>query len=189
MIFLVLGILLWSGAHMFKRLFPDYRANLDKKAGRAAKGIIGVFILLSVGLIVFGFRSADYIHVWSPPPFTIHINNLLMLLAIYLFGVASGRKRKVWLGTKIRHPMLTAVKVWATAHLIANGDLASIVLFAGILLWAVAEIVLINHAKPVWKRPKQAGPEMEVRVIGVSFAAFVGIASIHLWFGIYPFGG
>ena len=37
----------------------------------------------------------------------------------------------------LKHPMLVGVKLWALAHLLANGDLASIILFGAILAWAV----------------------------------------------------
>ena len=88
-------------------------------------------------LIVIGYRAAPFVAVYTPPAWTIHVNNLAMLGAVLLFGAGHPRGRvRTWL----RHPMLTGVIIWALAHLLVNGDLASIVLFGGLGLWAAVSI-------------------------------------------------
>jgi hypothetical protein len=80
----------------------------------------------------------------------VGINNLLMVLAIYLYA-ASGAKSA--LARKMRHPQLIAVKTWALAHLLVNGDLPSLILFGGLLAWAVVSVILINRAQRDWTPP------------------------------------
>lgn len=181
MTLLILGLLLWSGAHLFKRLAPDAHASM----GGAGKGVVALASLAAIVLMVIGYRGADVVMLWSPPAFLTHINNLLMILAIYLF-VASGAK--TWITTKIRHPQLTAVKTWSVAHLLVNGDLASLVLFGGLLAWAVVAVILINRSSEVWV-PEHGWPVRNelLAVIGtVVVLAVVGF--IHNWLGYWPYG-
>jgi len=84
--------------------------------------------------------------------------------------------------------MLTAVKTWAFAHLLVNGDRAEMVLFAGMMAWAVISVILINRQEPAWVRPA-AGPLRNDLIYGViSLAVFGIIASLHARFGLWPFG-
>lgn len=185
MIYLILGLAIWVGAHFFKRLMPDLRASL----GDAGKGVVAVAIVISLVLIVIGYRSADFIPVWSPPSFFGHINNLLMLVAFYVYGAGAAKGAKVWLGTKLRHPQLTATAIWAGAHLLANGDLASILLFGVMLAWALVSIRLINAAEGPWETPAQAPFKKEIVHTAISLVLFVVVAGIHAWLGVSPFGG
>lgn len=181
MTLLILGLILFSGAHLFKRLAPARRAAI----GAAGKGLVALAVVAGIVLMVVGYRSAPYLDVWSPPEFLTHVNNLLMLIAVFLLGVGNvpGVVR-----TKMRHPMLGSVKVWALAHLLVNGDLASIVLFGGMLAWAVVNLILINKAEPTWQRPV-AGPVRNDLIYGVvSLLLFVAITFVHTWLGVSPFG-
>ena len=181
MVLLILGVLVWSGAHLFKRLLPAKRAAM----GAAGKGVVAVASLAGIVLMVIGYRSAPYIGVWTPPAFLTHVNNLLMLVAVFLLGIGN-----MWgmVRTKLRHPMLGAVKVWALAHLLVNGDLASIILFGGLLAWAVVSLILINKAVPVWVRPAPGPVRNDVIFAGVSLLFYAAIAFIHTGLGVSPFG-
>ena len=181
MILLILGLILYSGSHLFKRLAPDRRAAM----GDAGKGIVALVSLAGIVLMVIGYRMAPYIEVWSPPRFLIHVNNLLMVIAVFLLGIGN-----MWgvVRTKIRHPMLTAVKVWALAHLLVNGDLASIVLFGGMLGWAVLSVILINKAEGAWVRPEVGPVRNDLIFVAISLLVFGGIAFVHTWLGVSPFG-
>lgn len=181
MTLLILGLILFSGSHLFKRLLPDRRAAM----GNVGKGVVSVVSLAAIVLMVIGYRGADFIPVWTPPAFLTHLNNLLMLIAVFLLNV--GYSHGV-LRSKLRHPMLGAVKVWALAHLLVNGDLASIVLFGGMLAWAVISLILINKAEPAWQRPS-AGPFRNDFIYGVvALLVFGAIAYVHTWLGVSPFG-
>ena len=186
MILLVIGLALWIAAHVFKRVAPGRRAELQVRMGDASKGIFGVAIIASIVLMTIGYKAADGPFWWGRSPMTTGINNLLMLVAFYLYA-ASGMKTRIT--RAIRHPQLTGFSAWAVGHLLVNGDPASLVLFGGLLLWALAEIALINAAEPEWHPPVPApmGKEIGAVVGAVVVMAVVGL--IHGWVGPWPFGG
>lgn len=181
MILLILGLLLWWGAHLFKRLAPDARARL----GGRGKGLMAGVLLVSVVLMVIGYRGADGPVWWGRTPMWTGINNLLVLAGFYLFA-ASGMKTRVTRLT--RHPQLIGFSLWAVAHLLVNGDLASVVLFGGLLVWALLEMVLINRAEPEWTPPPPAPVAKEVRAVVGGVVVFAVVAGIHAWLGYNPFG-
>ena len=179
---LVLGLLIWVGAHIFKRVAPDQRAAM----GDTGKGVVAVALLISLGLMIWGYRGAEFIPVWYPPAFLTHVNNLLMLIAVFVFGMSATTGR---LRGKMRHPQLTAVKIWAVAHLLVNGDVASIILFGGLLAWAVLEVILINRAVPVWDRPQPGEAKKDVLLVVITLVAYGVMTAIHAWLGVWPFPG
>ncbi|WP_223426487.1 NnrU family protein [Tateyamaria pelophila] len=182
MTLLILGLILWILAHYFKRLAPDLRASL----GNAGKGIIAILIVASIVAMVYGYKWAPFINVWYPPTFMVHINNLLMLIAFFVYGMSATTGR---LRGKMRHPQLTAVKIWAVAHLLVNGDLASIILFGGLLAWAVGSVILINRAEPDWQRPAPGPAKKDVILVVITLVMFSVVAAIHVWLGVWPFPG
>ena len=183
MTLLILGLLLWVAAHYFKRLMPDARAALGDKG----KGLVAVAVVASVVMMILGYRSAEYVDVWTPPAFLVHVNNTLMLLAFWVYGSSAAKGAKVWPANKIRHPQLTAVKIWALAHLLVNGDLASIILFGGLLGWAVGSDILINRAEPDWTPPPIAGPATKERLLVITLVLYGVVAAVHVWLGVWPF--
>lgn len=183
MILLILGVLLWIGAHWFKRLAPDAREAL----GDRGKGIVALLILVSLALMIVGYRSADFIPIWSPPSFMTHLNNAAMLLAFWVFGSSAAKGAKAWPAYKTRHPQLLAVKIWAAAHLLVNGDLASIILFGGMLAWAVGSVILINRAVPDWTAPAPAGRPTYIRLAVISLVFFAVVSAVHMLLGVSPF--
>lgn len=181
-VLLILGVALWWAAHLFKRIAPARRAAM----GDAGKGAVAVALLVSIVLMVIGFRMADYIHVWSPPAFMIHINNLLVLIAIWLMSPA-GTKGLIL--NKVRHPMLAGFRAWAIAHLLVNGDLASIILFGGLFLWAVVAVVAINRAEPTWTAGKPGTLAKDAMFFAGSVVLMAVIGYVHGWLGYWPFPG
>ena len=181
MILLILGVLLWAGAHGFKRLAPGPRARL----GQPGKGLVSVLLLVSVGLMVVGYRGAPYVPVWEPPEALRHVNNLLMVVAFYVFGVGAA---KGTLSARLRHPQLTGFGIWATAHLLVNGDLAAIVLFGGLLAWAVVEAQLLNRAVP-WTPPAAVSLRGDAVALILGLVLLSIAAGVHIWLGVNPFGG
>ena len=181
MILLMLGLALWWAAHLFKRLAPGPRLAL----GDAGKAVVAVAVVASVVLMVIGYRGADVVPLWEPPAFLRHVNNLLMLLAFYLYA-ASGMKTRIT--GVIRHPQLTGFKTWAVAHLLVNGDLASVVLFGGLLAWAVAAVITINRAEPRPAPPPPAPLANEIGALVGSWLVLAVVGGIHIWLGYNPFG-
>jgi hypothetical protein len=88
----------------------------------------------------------------------------------------------------IRHPQLTAVKTWAVAHLLVNGDLAALILFGGLLAWAVVSVIVINRATPDWTPPPPAPMGREVAAAVGAIVVLGAIMGIHSWLGVQPWG-
>ncbi|MEN8892358.1 NnrU family protein [Planktotalea arctica] len=181
MTLLIAGLILWTVTHYFKRLMPAQRAAMGAKG----RGPIAVLIVVSLLMMIFGYRWAEFISVWSPPSFFTHINNLLMLIAFFVFGMSATTGR---LRGKMRHPMLLAVKIWAVAHLLVNGDLASIILFGGMLAWAVGSVILINRSEE-WNRPAPGDAKKDKLLVIITLVTFTITALIHYALGVSPFGG
>lgn len=176
MLLLSLGLILWIAPHFLKRLAPGLRESW----GERGKGAIALLIVIGVVLMVIGYRSADFVPLYDPLPGMGHANNTLMLISVFLFGVG-GTKGTLY--TRMRHPMLTGQILWAVAHLLVNGDLASVVLFGGIGLWALVQMVLINLAGP-WVRPAGGrGLKGDAMNLVGTLVLFGVIALIHQWLG------
>lgn len=180
MTLLILGVALWMAAHFFKRAMPEQRAAMGDKG----KGLVTLGIVASIVLMVIGYRAAPFINVWYPPSFMVHINNLLVLLAIWMMSPA-GKKGLIL--NKVRHPMLAGFKAWAFAHLLVNGDLASIILFGGLLAWAVIEVIVINKAEPDWTPGAPGTLAKDAMFLAASVVLLVIIGMIHGWLGPWPF--
>ena len=186
MALLILGLGLWWAGHLFPIYLPDRRAAARKRLGeKLYKSAFALVAWTAVVAMLAGYRGADLVVVWFSPPWTMHLNNLLMLIAIFLFSakfIKSGVRRH------IRHPMLAGVKVWAVAHLLVNGDLASIVLFGGLLGWAVVAMIGSNRRDGEWQRPAKGGVAALARHGVISVVVFLAIVATHgLLFGVYTF--
>lgn len=150
MTILVLGILIFLGVHTLTTL-RDARSGVIARIGEGPyKGLYSLASLLGFILIVYGFnsyRDAGYIQVWDPPAGMRHATMLLMWPAMICLVAAyvPGAIKRV-----LKHPMLVAVKLWALAHLLVNGDLGSMILFGSFLAWAVYDRISV-------KRREQAG--------------------------------
>ena len=109
-----------------------------------------------------------------------------MLIAIFMLSPA-GKRGKVLNG--LRHPMLTGFKIWAAAHLLVNGDLASLILFGGLLAWAVIEVITINKSEPDWQ-PNEKGTIAKDAMFFVASIVLLGVIGyIHGLIGPSPFPG
>lgn len=181
-IILVLGVGLWWAAHLFKRIAPTRRAAM----GDAGKGAVAAAIGVGIVLMVIGYRGTDFVPVWNPPAFMVHINNLLMLIAIYMLSPAPKRGKLL---QGMRHPMATGFSIWAVAHLLVNGDLASLILFGGLLIWAVVTVRFVNAATPAWT-PNTGGSYAKDAMFAVGSVVLLGVIGwVHNWLGVWPFPG
>lgn len=181
LLLLLAGLALWAGAHFFKRIAPGPRARM----GNGGKGVVAVALIGSIFLMVRGYGGMDFIPVWSPPAFLTGINNLLVLVAFYLFGAGPA---KASLTRNMRHPMLAGMKTWAIAHLLVNGDLASIILFGGLLAWAVAEVIVINRSEPGWTGREGTSRAGDIKALVVAVILVGAVGYIHGLIGPSPFG-
>jgi uncharacterized membrane protein len=187
MAWLWLGVIVWSLVHAMPALAPGLKANLVQRLGEGPyKGAFALSIAFSIILMVIGWRSATPDFVYEPPAIGRHLAMLLMLIAFLLFAFSHGKSN---VKRFIRHPQLTAVVVWAIAHLLANGDSRSVLLFGVIGIWALIEMVLINRrdGAPVLPEPRPLSAELKPVVIGV--VLYVVFILAHPWlFGVSPIG-
>lgn len=179
---LILGLALWWLSHLFKRVAPGARARLGVMPG---KMLVTVLSLAAIGLMVIGYRRAGFEPVYRPLEGMGHLNNLLMLVSVFLLGVPHS---KGIVKTKLRHPMLAAVIVWAVAHLLVNGDMASVVLFGGIGVWAAVSMVLIN-AQESWTPPPRGRLKSDLIGLAIAVVVYAVISGLHIWLGRNPFLG
>ncbi|PUB16392.1 NnrU family protein [Yoonia sediminilitoris] len=184
MTLLISGVALWWAAHLFKRLLPGVRAGL----GTAGYPVMAVLIILSIVLMVLGYRSADGAFYWGRSPAMVGINNLLMIVAFYFYAASAAKGAKIWLGTKVRHPQLTGFSIWAVSHLLVNGDSPSFILFGGLLIWAIVEILIINAQEGPWQRPPRAPVKKEITAVVVTIVVVVVVMGIHYALGVPPWG-
>ncbi|HQT40061.1 MAG TPA: NnrU family protein [Acidocella sp.] len=161
MLILILGLFLFLGVHSFT-MSRRWRAwAIDKVGLRYYKFSYMAKSFIGLGLIIWGFsryRHAGLITVWNPPYALHYLNFVLMWLAIVsLFSIGPNpSKIRGW----VRHPMITAVKFWALAHLLVNGDLGGMLLFGSFLAWAVADRISLkkrgDYGAPRHKKFTQA---------------------------------
>jgi len=145
---LVLGLAIFLGCHIVTRM-SGVRASLIAKNGeKLYRALYSLVALMGLALIVHGFgvyRASGMIPVWDPPRWMPHLVILLMWPAMILLvasNINAPGRIKAW----AKHPMLLTVKIWATAHLLANGDLGSIILFGTFLAWAVWARIMLKRA-------------------------------------------
>jgi uncharacterized membrane protein len=142
MTLLIVGIVVFLGVHLLPT-FPDVRERLIGGLGENGyKALFSILSILGFVLIVWGFARAPVIQVWSPPYWTRYVAMVLML-PVFILLIAAYVPGQI--KAKVKHPFLVAIKTWALAHLIANGDLASIVLFGSFLAYAVLDRIALKR--------------------------------------------
>jgi uncharacterized membrane protein len=174
MLLLILGLVLFLGTHALS-MVRDVRSGLIERLGEGGyKGAYTAVSLIGFGLIIYGFgayRASGWIQIWSPPVWTKHLA-LLLNLPIFVLLAATNSGGRIHVAVK--HPMLLAVKIWATAHLISNGDLGGILLFGGFLAWAVMARISLK---------RRAGVTLPVARGGFTTRDWTAIgAGLVLWF-------
>ena len=154
MTILIIGLAIFLGIHSISIVAPAWRDRMAEKLGNGWRAIYAILSIIGFVLIIKGYviARANPVVVYTPPLWLHHVTAALMifvfplLLATYLPGRIK---------TLFKHPMLNAVKFWATAHLLANGTLNDIVLFGCFLLWAIADRISVKR-RPV--RPLKTFP-------------------------------
>jgi uncharacterized membrane protein len=180
MALLIVGLVIFLGTHVFT-MARGPRARLIGRIGEGPyKGLYSLVALAGIVLISVGYsryRAYDWIDVWHPPVWTRHLA-LLLVWAAFVMVVAAYFPGRI--KTALKHPMLAGVKLWAFAHLLANGDLGSILLFGSILAWAVAARISVKrrsvaqaHAGPA---AAPAGLRNDVLAVAIGTVAYFGFA-------------
>ncbi|MCB1687529.1 MAG: NnrU protein [Halioglobus sp.] len=184
MVLLTLGILLFAFVHFIPSLAPALKTNALTRLGEGGyKGIFSLLLLGSFGLIIFGWRSVEPSAVYLPPPGLHKVALGLLALAFLLMAVSARNSR---LKLLIRHPQLTGVALWGFSHLLLNGDNRSIVLFGGMLVWAVIEIFAINRREGVWIKTAPPSWGAEVVTLVIAAVTIAVVVYIHPWISGMP---
>jgi uncharacterized membrane protein len=174
---MILGLAAFLGIHTLPAQ-RDQRARIIGAMGEGGYKIgYALVSLAGLALIIWGFahyRATGWIDVWDPPKALKHITVALMLPAVILV-VASFIRGRIY--TTVKHPMLAGIKLWAAAHLLANGDLGSIILFGSFLGWAVFDRISLKRRPDAGAPPiPVGGPGNDLIAVGVGLIAYLALA-------------
>lgn len=191
MIPLILGLLLFLGAHSVRLVAPAWREAAIARIGTGAwKGLYSLVSLAGLILVVWGYglARADPILLWAPPSGLKHAASLGVLLAFVLVLAAYVPRNHVrgWAGG---HPMFLGTALWAVAHLLASGWLHGVILFAAFGLWAMSGFVLARR-RPMLPAASAPSPiSTALLLIAAAAAWYVFARQAHVWLmGVSPFG-
>jgi uncharacterized membrane protein len=189
MITLIAGLIIFLGVHSVSIINEPWRDRMVEKIGLWPwKGLYSALSLVGFILIVNGYEIASITTpiLYYPPLWLQHLS-LLLLVPVFILLIAAympGRIKQA-----VTHPMLTAVKLWALAHLLANGSLADVALFGSFLLWAVLDRISFRRrvARPIPGAP--VSPKNDAIAIGAGLLLYLAfLLWLHkLLFGVSPY--
>lgn len=182
MTLLVLGLLIFLGVHTFATM-RTARAGVISKIGEGGyKAAFSVIALVGLIVIIWGYgayRASGYTIVWDPPVWTRHLAMLLMWFAFVFITAAYTPKGKI--KTALKHPMLVAIKTWALAHLLANGDLGSMILFGAFLAWAVFDRIAVKRRGGVPLDPVAGFNKGDIMALVIGTILYLAMFGAHRW--------
>ena len=192
MAILILGLVLFLGVHSIRIVADGWRtATIGRIGVLPWKAVYALLSIVGFVLIVWGFGLARQqpVQLWLPPRGMRHLASLLTLVAFILLAAAYVPRNAI--KARLHHPMVLGVKVWALAHLLANGNVAHVVLFGAFLVWAVlsfrAARARDRAARTVYPAGTPAGTAITVVVGAAAWAVFAFWAH-GLLIGIRPVG-
>ncbi len=180
MTLLVAGLILFVVVHSLRIFADDWRSQMVARLGPMAwKGLISLASLVGIIMMSKGYAAARAAPVvlWQLPVWLSHLVSLLTLAAFILFVAAYIPKNKI--KSQLGHPMVISVKIWAFSHLLANGSLADLVLFGGLLAWAVMSF------RAARQRDRRDGVVRPAGAMGPTLAAVAVGGAIWAWFAFY----
>ena len=169
MTYLIAGVLLWSLVHLLPSAMTRVRSALVRKTGEPVyKAGFGILIIISVLLMIKGWKLLPDEKLFQPFGWADELCLLLMLATSVLFFAPYMQTN---ISRFLRHPQLTGVVLWGVGHVLATGQLRSLVLFGGLGAWAVLEIILINQREGAWQKPEPASlrSELKLAIAGMCF--------------------
>jgi uncharacterized membrane protein len=186
MTILILGIVLFLGVHVFSTLRGPRAALLEKYGPQTYKAAYSAVAGLGLVLIIWGFsryRAEGLIPVWTPPGWTRHLAMPLVWFAFV--AIASRRAPPSRIRGWLRHPTLVAIKSWAAAHLLVNGDLGGMILFGSFLSFAVYDRIAVKRRGDLGAGRLDAFTKGDAIALGAGTAIFALILFLHPWlFGV-----
>jgi uncharacterized membrane protein len=139
---LILGIIIFISIHLVP-ISPLKNILINRLGENKYKGLFSLIALVGLLIIIYGFSNADFYLIWNPLPYSKEIALALMPISIVLLAAANMQTN---IKRFIKHPMLIGTLIWSFVHLIANGDLRSIILFASFGVYAIIDIIFSNKA-------------------------------------------
>ncbi|MEP5764220.1 MAG: NnrU family protein [Halieaceae bacterium] len=179
MTLMLAGLALWVAIHLLPSAGLNLKQALVAKIGllpyRAGFALV---VLSAMALMVMGWRSAQPVSIYLPEP---ALRPLAIVLAAGAIVILCATGRATRIGRILRYPQLAGMLLWACAHLLANGDSRSLLLFGGFACWAVLEMFMISRREGPWE--KKSPPSWTVELLGIALSlAVVGvIILIHPW--------
>jgi uncharacterized membrane protein len=192
MAYLLAGLIIFLAVHSVRIVADDWRTKTLKNVGEGAyKGIYSVLSVAGFALIIYGFGVARETPVvlWTPPVAMRHAASLLTLIAFILLAATYVPRNAI--KARVHHPMVLGVKFWALAHLLANGQLAQVLLFGSFLAWAVLDFIASQRRDRATGTPYAAGtlPATALTIAAGGLAWMVFALHLHGWLiGVRPFG-
>jgi uncharacterized membrane protein len=184
MYLLVTGISLWIAIHVLPSLGAGVKQAIVRQTGLIPyRAGFAVIVSAALTLIVLGWRSTPPQPIYLPLPELRPVTIGLSALAIIIL-CATGRPSRI--SRLIRFPQLTGMLLWACAHLLANGDNRSVLLFGGFIAWSVLQMILIKRREPEWIKPGVPGWGTEFLGLLVSAGVVLLLIAAHPWFTGMP---
>jgi len=179
-IWLILGVVVWSVVHFYPSVAVSHRNQLSEKFGNGYQAVYALLIIGSIVLMVIGWKNTIPTAVYNPPSWGRHATMLFILVAVMLFGAANTKtKVREW----VRHPMLTGMIVWSIGHLLANGDIRSVILFGGLGVWAIISQFTINKREGTRIMPTDTkGMKSLVILLVAGLVLYVILMFLHPYF-------
>ena len=177
MTLLIGGLLLFTVAHLFPGACPGPRKQLvDKLGSNPYRGLFTLVIVASLAIIVFGWKAAPPANLYAAPLHSGPIMSALVFVSFVLF-VASQSKTNI--RRFVRHPQMAAVLFWSAAHLLANGETRSVILFGGLGIWAIVEMLLCNRRDGTWQKPAPVAKSLDAVTLAIAAVGFALIWYFH----------
>ncbi|MHA1158125.1 MAG: NnrU family protein [Alphaproteobacteria bacterium] len=178
MILLATGLMIWCSVHLVPSVAPQLRTAIIHRIGKEVyAAAFSTLVISSIVIMIFGWRlAADYWFVYVPPDWGRPASFVLVAAAFLLFGTAH---EKTNVKQYVRHPLLWGFTLWSSGHLLANGESRSVLLFAVLSVWALAEIWLINRRDRVWVKPAPVALKWELIPLLAGPAAFFAVLYLH----------
>ena len=189
MALLVLGIVLFLGIHLTRIVAPGFRDAMIARLGEQRwKGFYALASFAALVVLVYGYANAPIIDLYYPPVWTAHLTLILMLLAMIV--LVASLLPAGYIAAKTKHPMVLSVKIWAFAHLLANGDLRSVLLFGSFLAWGVVVRISLKRRERAGELKPRPFVSARYDLLAIVIGAIVWglfIARLHaLLIGVPP---
>ena len=181
MVLLILGLAIFLGVHSLRIFAADWRdAQVAERGENAWKALYSIVSIVGFVVLVYGYGAARESagSLYTPPEWGRSVLHMAMPIAFVLFAASQlpmGHLKK-----RFGHPMLWGTIIWAAAHLLANADTASVLLFAGFLVWALVDLHSARQRPAPAPETPKIWPDLAALVIGFGLTG-VFVAFLHQW--------